>query len=125
MTLLAPEALQRLQTQCVDRLELLLTKTEDGPVPELLDNLESLSNQVVQIVAGFMSLRPKEGEKERELFVEVFKKLMVLDSRIKEYYHQRETFLSADRKYDIYHIASTISWAQIHYTNVLDYSESQ
>ena len=68
MAPLTPEALQRIQTRCVDPLELLLTKTKtktgDGPVPELFnDNLESLLNQVVQIMAGFMSLRPKEGEK--------------------------------------------------------------
>lgn len=125
MMSLTSEELQGLQTQWVDRLEQLLTQTEKDPIPEPFNNLEILSNQVVQIVAGFVSLRPKESEKEQKLFVEVFNKLMVLKSRIKEYYHLREAFLSADRKFDLYDIVGTISQARTYYTKVLNHGEPQ
>lgn len=88
-------------------------------------DLENLSEQIVNVVAGFISLRPKENEKEREIFIEVFNKLKILESSIKKYCRQREAFLSVVQQFDLSKIATYIAMATMQNTIVLNYSQSQ
>lgn len=86
-----------------------ILKTEHDP--NTLWNLEILSEQIANVVTGFISLRPKENEKERELFFEVFNKLIILESTIKKYCRQREAFLSMVQQFDLSKIATYIAIA--------------
>lgn len=93
--------------------------------PEFYRDFETLSAQIVDVVAGFVSLRSKEGETEREIFLEVFEKLIILESKIRENTRLRATFLSWDQQFYVYQIAALIAQAKTHYTTVLNYSQPQ
>ncbi len=120
----APDASQRFEDLYANGLKQFLTQAEHNPTPELFNDLEILTNRVAKIVAGLMILQP-EKTTDRKLLVEIFRELMILESRIKEYYHPRESFLSVVQWFDLSKIATAISMATIHCTMVLDYSEPQ